>query len=129
MARQLMDMIAQTTCAGSSRRSAYRPVMHQTDDRYIPAELELERWRGSEIKTIGGGFLATFDGPELVAGDVAGIAVHIGARAMSCAAAGEVLASSTVKDLVVGSGLRYTDRGLHALKGVPDEWHLYALER
>jgi class 3 adenylate cyclase len=66
---------------------------------------------------------------ELVAADVAGIAVHIGARVMSCAAPGEVLASSTVKDLVVGSGLRFADRGLHALKGVPDKWRLYALER
>ncbi len=120
---------------------------------------ELERWRGTEVKTIGDGFLATFDGParavrcaaeiveevealglrlraglhtgecELVGDDVAGIAVHISARVMACADAGEVLASSTVKDLVVGSGLQFEDRGLHALRGVPDEWHLYALER
>jgi class 3 adenylate cyclase len=48
---------------------------------------------------------------------------------MACADAGEVLTSSTVRDLVAGSGLRFSDRGLHALKGVPDEWHLYALER
>jgi class 3 adenylate cyclase len=118
----------------------------------------LARWRGTEIKTIGDGFLATFDGParavhcageiveeaealglrlragvhtgecELVGNDVAGIAVHIGARVMASAQAGEVLASSTVKDLVVGSGLRFADRGRHALKGVPDEWRLYALE-
>jgi class 3 adenylate cyclase len=66
---------------------------------------------------------------ELVGGDVAGIAVHIGARVVANAAAGEVLASSTVKDLVVGSGLHFSDRGLHALKGVPDRWPLYALER
>jgi class 3 adenylate cyclase len=66
---------------------------------------------------------------ELVAGDVAGIAVHIGARVLRCAAGGEVLASSTVKDLVVGSDLHFTDRGVHDLKGVPDSWHLYALER
>jgi class 3 adenylate cyclase len=66
---------------------------------------------------------------ELVTDDVAGIAVHIGARVMGCADAGEVLTSSTVKDLVAGSGLRFSDRGIHELKGVPDEWHLYALER
>jgi class 3 adenylate cyclase len=111
------------------------------------------------VKTIGDGFLATFDGParavraalgivdgaesmglrlraglhtgecELVGNDVAGMAVHIGARVMAKADSGEVLASSTVKDLVVGSDLRFADRGVHALKGVPDEWHLYALER
>jgi class 3 adenylate cyclase len=66
---------------------------------------------------------------ERVGDDVAGIAVHIGARVMATAQGGEVLASSTVKDLVVGSGLRFADRGRHALKGVPDEWRLYALER
>ncbi len=120
---------------------------------------ELERWRGTEVKTIGDGFLATFDGParaarcaaavveevdrlgiqvraglhtgecELVGNDVAGLAVHIGARVMAAADPGEVLASSTVRDLVVGSGLQFEDRGAHALKGVPDEWHLYALSR
>ena len=120
---------------------------------------ELARWRGTEVKTIGDGFLATFDGParavrcaasivedirqlglqlraglhtgecELVGNDVAGIAVHIGARVMAQAGPGEVLASSTVKDLVVGSGLEFEDRGVHSLRGVPDQWRLYALER
>ena len=66
---------------------------------------------------------------ELVGDDVAGIAVHIGARVMTEAEPGEVLASSTVKDLVVGSGLRFADRGLRAFKGVPDPWRLYALDR
>ena len=119
----------------------------------------LARWRGTEVKTIGDGFLATFDGParavrcaaeivgdandlglriraglhtgecELVGQDVAGIAVHIGARVMTEAAPGEVLASSTVKDLVVGSGLRWGERGTRSFKGVPDPWRLYALER
>jgi class 3 adenylate cyclase len=104
-------------------------------------------------------FLATFDGParavncaaaivdslagldlpiragvhtgecELVGDDVAGIAVHIGARVMEEADPGEVLASSTVKDLVFGSGLRFVDRGMRALRGVPDEWRLFALAR
>jgi class 3 adenylate cyclase len=119
----------------------------------------LERWRGREIKAIGDGFLATFDGParavncaaEIVDGvaalglsvraglhtgecelrddDVSGIAVHIAARVMNAAAPGEVLTSSTVKDLVVGSGLRFADRGSHALRGVEDPWRLYALDR
>jgi class 3 adenylate cyclase/pimeloyl-ACP methyl ester carboxylesterase len=120
---------------------------------------QLDRWRGTEVKTIGDGFLATFDGParavrcaaeivddagdiglriraglhtgecELVGQDVAGIAVHIGARVMTEAEPGEVLASSTVKDLVVGSGLRFSERGVRSFKGVPDPWRLYALER
>ncbi len=118
---------------------------------------ELARWRGTEIKTVGDGFLATFDGParavhcahaivaavrelgldvraglhtgecERLDGDVAGIAVHIGARVMALAGPGEVLVSSTVRDLVVGSSLRFDDRGVHALRGVPGEWRLYAL--
>jgi class 3 adenylate cyclase len=129
------------------------------DDHNHLVRSRLAEWRGTEIKTIGDGFLATFDGParavrcaaeivdhaeslglsvrtglhtgecERVGDDVAGIAVHIGARVMATAQGGEVLASSTVKDLVVGSGLRFADRGPHELKGVPDEWHLYALER
>jgi class 3 adenylate cyclase len=107
---------------------------------------------------VGDGFLATFDGParavscagEIVEGvkslgidvragvhtgecelrpdDVTGIAVHIAARVMDAAGPGEVLASSTVKDLVIGSGLRFADRGAHALRGVEEPWRLYALE-
>lgn len=116
---------------------------------------ELAAHRGSEIKTMGDGFLATFDGParavrcacmivdevralgiELRAGlhtgeitregdDISGIAVAIGARIGAKAGASEVWASSTVKDLVAGSGLRFEDAGKHELKGVPDRWHLY----
>jgi class 3 adenylate cyclase/alpha-beta hydrolase superfamily lysophospholipase len=119
----------------------------------------LRRWRGHEVKTSGDGFLATFDGPgravncasdivshvasvglEVRAGlhtgeceirnnDVTGIAVHIAARVMGEAGPGEVLASSTVKDLVIGSGLQFADRGSHTLRGVSDEWRLYALDR
>lgn len=119
---------------------------------------ELARYRGHEVKTLGDSFLATFDGParavrcadaarravedlglqlrasvhtgecEIVGEDVAGMAVHIGARVLGCAEPGEVLASSTVKDLVVGSGLQFADRGVHALRGVPDEWRLYSVE-
>jgi class 3 adenylate cyclase len=120
---------------------------------------QLRRWRGREIKTSGDGFLATFDGPAravscggdiveqlrelglrvriglhtgecaLRADDVTGIAVHIASRVMRAAAPGEVLTSSTVKELVVGSGLRFSDRGAHALRGVDGEWHPYALDR
>jgi class 3 adenylate cyclase len=126
-------------------------------DRLVRAALA--HWRGREIKTSGDGFLATFDGParavrcaaeivdvvaplglvvrsgvhtgecELRGDDVSGIAVHIAARVMHEAGPGEVLASSTVKDLVFGSGLRFADRGPRPLRGVPDEWRLYALER
>ena len=118
---------------------------------------QLERFRGREVKTMGDGFLATFDGParavrcaqavvdqsrglgletraglhtgecELMNDDVGGIAVHIAARVATLAEAREVLVSSTVKDLVAGSGLTFADRGVHALKGVPDKWRLFAV--
>jgi len=118
----------------------------------------LAQYRGTEVKTTGDGFLATFDGPsravmcaqaiceavrplglavragchtgeiELMGADVGGIAVHIGARVGALAGPSEVLVSSTVKDLVAGSGLVFTDRGEHELKGVPGSWHLYAVE-
>jgi class 3 adenylate cyclase len=116
----------------------------------------LKSYSGREIDTAGDGFLATFDGPgravraaqaivdavgelglevraglhtgevELAGADVRGIAVHIGARVSAEAVPGEVLVSSTVRDLVAGSGIHFEDRGRHSLKGVPGEWHLYA---
>jgi pimeloyl-ACP methyl ester carboxylesterase len=119
---------------------------------------ELARFRGREVNTAGDGFLIAFDGPgraiccamsisrqvrllgiEVRAGlhsgecetegaDLGGIAVHIGSRVADMANAGEILVSSTVKDLVVGSGISFEDRGLHALKGVPGEWHLFAVQ-
>jgi len=119
---------------------------------------ELDRHRGKVIRIEGDGTLSTFDGParavncataiqralapvgveiraglhtgeiELAPTGVEGIAVHIGARVASLAAPGEVLASSTVKDLVVGSGIAFADRGRHELKGVPGEWQLYAVD-
>jgi class 3 adenylate cyclase len=119
---------------------------------------ELTRFRGREVKTVGDGFLVTFDGParaircaravrdgvrslgldiraglhtgecELIDDDVGGIAVHIGARVAAIADAREVLVSSTVKDLVVGSGFSFTDRGTHQLHGVPGEWRLFAVD-
>ncbi|MFI5225954.1 MAG: adenylate/guanylate cyclase domain-containing protein [Candidatus Limnocylindrales bacterium] len=117
---------------------------------------ELARYRGVEIDTAGDGFLASFDGPArgvrcatalhaavqplgldlrigLHTGEVerfdsglGGIAVHIGSRVASLADRGETLVSSTVRDLTAGSGLAFEDRGLHALKGVPGEWRIYA---
>jgi class 3 adenylate cyclase len=118
---------------------------------------QLTRFRGRELDTAGDGFFASFDGParaiacacaivetipqlglevraglhtgecELVDGKVAGIAVHTGARVAAQAAPGEVLVSSTVKDLVAGSGIAFQDRGQHELKGIPGEWRLYAV--
>jgi pimeloyl-ACP methyl ester carboxylesterase len=120
---------------------------------------QLDRFRGREVKTVGDGFLATFDGParavrcacairdgvrsvgvsiraglhtgecEFVGDDVRGIAVHIGARVAAKAQSDEVLVSSTVKDLVVGSGIEFEDRGVHRLRGVPGDWRLYTVQR
>jgi class 3 adenylate cyclase len=117
---------------------------------------ELDRYGGQEVTTTGDGFLASFDGParaircaqaiasqanslglpvraglhsgecELRGGDLAGQAVHVGARVASLAGPGEVLTTSTVRDLVAGSGIEFRDRGQHALKGIPGEWQLLA---
>jgi class 3 adenylate cyclase/pimeloyl-ACP methyl ester carboxylesterase len=124
-------------------------------DREVRAQLE--RFRGREVNTMGDGFLATFDGParairsacamvggsselglsvraglhtgecELVGDGVSGIAVNIGARVGALAEGDEVLVSSTVRDLVIGSGIEFADRGAHALKGVPGEWRVFAV--
>ena len=117
---------------------------------------ELERSRGREVDTAGDGFLATFDGParavacacrireavlplgvkiraglhtgeiEVAGGKARGIAVHTGARIASAAQPGEILVSSTVKDLVSGSGLQFADRGMHEMKDIPRPWQLFA---
>jgi class 3 adenylate cyclase len=117
----------------------------------------LERHRGREVKRTGDGFLATFDGParaircasdvagsvgsiglqvraglhtgelEVMDGDLGGLAVHIAARVMDRAEPSEVLVSSTVKDLVVGSGIDFEERGSHELRGIPGEWQLYSV--
>jgi class 3 adenylate cyclase len=122
---------------------------------YAKVHEVLKQYRGREINTLGDGFLAAFDGParaircagairdavrslnlevrcglhtgecEVVGNDLAGIAVHTGARVAGLAAPGEVLVSQTVRDLVAGSGLSFEDRGIHALKGVPNEWRLF----
>ena len=118
---------------------------------------QLDRFRGREVSTSGDGFLAMFDGPqraircamairdavqalgievraglhtgecEIRGDDIGGIAVHIGARVSALAGPNDVLVSSTLRDLVIGSGLEFDDRGAHQLKGVPGDWHLYAV--
>jgi class 3 adenylate cyclase len=120
------------------------------------AREQLARYRGREVKMTGDGLLATFDGParavacaaavgrevrtlglevraavhtgevELRNGDIGGIAVHIAARVMGLARPNEVLVSSTVKDLVAGAEIRFEDRSVHSLRGVPGNWHLFA---
>jgi class 3 adenylate cyclase len=150
------DVVGSTERAAAIGDTAWRDL-RAAHDAVVRAELE--RHRGREIDTAGDGFLATFDGParavrcacairdgvraigleiraglhtgevEIVGERLAGIAVHIGARVASCAEPGEVLASSTVRDLVAGSGIEFGDRGVRDLKGVPGEWRLFAVAR
>jgi class 3 adenylate cyclase len=84
---------------------------------------------GRAIRSIGLDIRAGVHTGELErsGGDVQGIAVHIGARIAALASAGEVFVSSTVKDLVIGSGIEFEDRGEHSLRGVPDEWRVFAV--
>jgi len=149
------DIVDSTTRAAEIGDRRWRDLVDE-HDRFVRARLE--RYRGREVKTLGDGFLATFDGPgraircaadlrdgvrrlglELRAGlhtgecevaddDIRGIAVNIGARVGATAGPGEVLVSQTVKDLVAGSGLAFEDRGEHRLKGVPGSWRLYSVE-
>ncbi|HUK62147.1 MAG TPA: adenylate/guanylate cyclase domain-containing protein, partial [Dongiaceae bacterium] len=124
---------------------------------YEVTRKELVAFRAHEVRTAGDGLLATFDGParaircalaarrrvrelglevrtglhtgecERIGARVEGIAVHIGARVAAAANPAEVLVSSTVRDLVAGSGIQFADRGTHVLRGVPGEWHLFAV--
>jgi class 3 adenylate cyclase/esterase/lipase len=150
------DIVGSTEKAAALGDHRWRDLL---DNHHTAIRRTLSRFRGHEIKTTGDGVLATFDGPargvrcacaiadeirplgievraglhtgecEMIGDDVGGIAVHIGARVAAIAGAGEVLVSSTVKDLVAGSGLRFGDRGSHSLKGVPGEWRIFAVER
>src|SRR5438874_2736257 len=147
------DIVGSTETAARLGDRAWRVLLEQ---HHAMVRKELVRFRGREVNTAGDGFLATFDGParaircafairdgahalglvtraglhtgeiEQSADDVRGIAVHIGARVAAEADAGETLVSSTVKDIVAGSGIVFADRGPHTLKGVPGEWRLYA---
>lgn len=149
------DIVGSTERAAALGDQRWRELL---EEHHALVRREIARFRGHEVKTAGDGFLATFDGPargircarsvveavrplglEIRAGlhtgecermgdDIGGIAVHIGARVAASAQPGEVLVSSTVRDLVAGSGLRFADRGTRILKGVPDEWRLFAVE-
>jgi class 3 adenylate cyclase len=147
------DIVGSTEAAAALGDDEWRRALDRHDElvrRYV------ERYRGREIKSTGDGFLAAFDGParavrcaqaiaeavtalglqiragahtgevEVRGDDIGGLAVHIAARVAARASGGEVLASSTVKDLVAGSGISFTSRGAHELKGVPGQWELYA---
>jgi class 3 adenylate cyclase len=148
------DIVDSTVRASELGDQRWRELIERHD---ALMRRELERHRGREVKTMGDGFLATFDGPargircalsatdamrdigveiraglhtgevEVMGDDIAGIAVNIGARVGSAAGPGEVLVSRTVTDLVAGSGIEFADRGIHALKGVPGDWQLYAV--
>jgi class 3 adenylate cyclase len=148
------DIVDSTAKAADLGDSRWRELIERHDQLM---RRQLERHRGREVKTMGDGFLATFDGParaircacsateamseigieiraglhtgecEMMNGDIGGIAVNIGARVGAAAGPGEVLVSRTVSDLVAGSGIEFADRGLHSLKGVPGEWQLYAV--
>jgi class 3 adenylate cyclase len=148
------DIVGSTERAADLGDRAWRDLLAR---HHSAVRRELTHFRGEELDTAGDGFFATFDGParaircaqaivagvgelglelraalhtgecELHDGKPAGIAVNIGARVAAEAPPGEVLVSSTVKDLVAGSGIEFEDRGLRALKGIPGEWRLYAV--
>jgi len=148
------DIVGSTELAG---RMGDRAWLKLLDEHHKIVRGQVDRFRGREIDTAGDGFFAAFDGParavrcgqaitgaakglgvqvragvhtgecEKAGKKLAGIAVHIGARVMSLAGPNEVLVSSTVKDLVAGSGLHFESRGSHVLKGVEGEWSLYAV--
>jgi len=149
----IVDSTKRAATLGDHRWRDLLETYHAVVRRHV------ERYRGREVDTAGDGFLATFDGParaihcacaivqavrplgievrtglhtgecELSGDRLSGIAVHIGARVVALAQPSEVLVSSTVKDLVAGAGIRFEDRGAHALKGVPDHWRLFAVEQ
>lgn len=149
------DVVSSTERAAGLGDRPWRDLLQSF---YSTARQELMAFHGREVNTTGDGLIATFDGParaircacslrerlrslglqvrtglhtgecELIGEDIGGIAVHIAARVAATAEPDEVLVSSTVRDLVVGSRLGFADRGLHRLKGVPDEWHLYAVQ-
>ena len=148
------DIVSSTERAAAIGDRAWRDLLEKY---YAMVRRELGRFRGREIDTAGDGVFATFDGParaircagamgravrslglelrtgihtgecELAGDKIAGIAVHVGARVMSHAGPGETLVSSTVRDLVAGSGIEFVDRGAQTLKGVPGEWRLFSV--
>jgi class 3 adenylate cyclase len=150
------DIVDSTRHASELGDQRWRQILDRHDDLVRD---ELQRFGGREIKAIGDGFLAAFDGParavrcaEAIVGraaagaglkvragvhvgeceargdDLAGITVHVGSRVCDLAAPDEVLVTSTVRDLVAGSGLEFCDRGQHTLKGVPGTWSVLAVQ-
>jgi len=150
------DLVGSTERAVKLGEDRWRQLLRSHDAQ---VRRQLERFQGREVNTTGDGFLATFDGParaircatricdalrgvgldvraglhtgevEMSDHDISGIAVHLAARVAAAAGPGEVLVSRTVVDLVAGSGLTFADRGTHALKGVPGDWQLFAVEQ
>lgn len=148
------DIVGSTETAARLGDRRWRDLIERHDQT---VRRELTVHRGTEVKTMGDGFLATFDGParaircacairdelgqigvevragihtgevDLIGADVAGMAVNIGARVGALADSGEVLVSSTVRELVVGSGIEFEERGSHELKGAPGDWRLFAV--
>jgi class 3 adenylate cyclase len=148
------DIVGSTETAARLGDRRWRDLLER-HDAIVRRQLEVHR--GREVKTMGDGFLAVFDGParaircavairdqlleigvairagvhtgevELIGSDVSGMAVNIGARVGALGTEGEVLVSSTVRELVVGSGIEFEARGTHRLKGAPDEWRLFAV--
>jgi class 3 adenylate cyclase len=148
------DLVQSTERVAELGDRAWRDLL---DRHHSLVRRELERYRGEELDTAGDGFFARFDGParaigcacsiidsvgalgldvragvhtgecERAGNKLAGLAVVVGARVSALAGAGEVFVSSTVKDLVAGSGIVFEDKGEHELKGVPGEWRLYAV--
>jgi class 3 adenylate cyclase len=151
MFSDIVDSTAKAVEMGDAR---WRELLER---HHVLVRRQLARARGKEVDTAGDGFFAAFDGParaircacaiteavtevglevraglhtgecELGDGKIAGIAVHTGARVAAKANPGEVLVSSTVKDLVAGSGLEFENRGAHEFKGIPGKWRLYSV--
>jgi class 3 adenylate cyclase len=150
------DIVGSTEKAAALGDRSWRHLLEAHD---AIVRRNLTRFRGRGVMTTGDGFLATFDAPargvrcaraivdqikplgieiraglhtgecEMIGDDVKGIAVYTGARVAALAGSGEILVSGTVKDLVAGSGLRFSDRGIQSLKGIPGEWRIFAAER
>jgi class 3 adenylate cyclase len=148
------DIVDSTGVAARLGDQRWRDVL---ESHHAVVRAAIEHWRGRAIKSIGDGFLATFDGPargircareilaasaplgitvraglhtgecEVIGEDIGGMAVHIAARVSALAGGDEVLVSRTVRDLVAGSGIEFEPRGRHVLKGVPDEWDVLAV--
>jgi class 3 adenylate cyclase len=146
------DIVGSTENAATLGDRRWRDLLDEHDK---VTRTELARFRGREVKSLGDGFLATFDGParaihcaksivtalrslglpiragihtgevEIAGDDIRGIAVHITSRVASLGGTDDIVVSRTIKDIVAGSGIKFEDFGTHVLKGVPDDWQLY----